>query len=300
MRLIFRASVVAALAVLLASCNTEEVQLGYYAIEHREACMDGYTVDCVTLRVEYNVLAFRSAIDAARAERSTTFKKLEQGDFEAGIRALAHGIELNEDDRPNFLSRWFFGEHRPLMAPKLEEVLVSIEDIQYIFFNAVVTKREREGKDVENARAILEGTEDQFTAPIPAPPAGATAVAETAATAAAEASAAADAAEAAATTMEAQRPTLAPSFDCAEAASPVEHMICTSDRLADLDNRVADTYRQLTRDFGVVPKLIASQRTWISQRDACANAKCVEAAYDDRLTVLANVRVYGSGDVDGL
>ena len=97
-----------------------------------------------------------------------------------------------------------------------------------------------------------------------------------------------------------QLPTLSPSFDCAVAASPVEHMICTSDRLADLDNRMARQYGRMTRDFGVIPKLVASQRGWISQRNACVDAKCVEKAYDDRLGVLANVRVYGSGDVDGL
>ena len=128
-----------------------------------------------------------------------------------------------------------------------------------------------------------------------------TAAADAAAAAAPDAwAAAADAAESAAATAEAQRPTLAPSFDCTAAASPVEHMICKSDGLADLDNRMASKYKEMTRDFGVVPKLIASQREWISQRNACADAKCVEGAYDDRLTVLANVRVYGSGDVEGL
>jgi uncharacterized protein len=76
-------------------------------------------------------------------------------------------------------------------------------------------------------------------------------------------------------------------------------MICASDRLADLDNRVANQYAQMTRDWGVVPKLIASQRDWISQRNACDDEECVERAYDDRLGVLANVRVYGS-HVEGL
>lgn len=97
-----------------------------------------------------------------------------------------------------------------------------------------------------------------------------------------------------------QRPTLSPSFDCAVAGSPVEHMICTSDRLADLDNRMARQYGRMTRDFGVIPKLVASQRDWISQRNACVDAKCVEEAYDDRLGVLANVRMYRSGDIEGL
>ena len=97
-----------------------------------------------------------------------------------------------------------------------------------------------------------------------------------------------------------KRQTSSPSFDCSVATLPVEHMICNSDRLADLDNRVASQYRQMTSDYGVVPKLVASQRDWISQRNACADEKCVEKAYDDRIGVLANVRVYGSGDVDGL
>lgn len=96
------------------------------------------------------------------------------------------------------------------------------------------------------------------------------------------------------------RSTVAPSFDCNAAVSRVEQMICASDRLADLDNRVANQYAQMTRDWGVVPKLIASQRDWISQRNACNDEKCVERAYNDRLGVLANVRVYGSGDVEGL
>lgn len=123
--------------------------------------------------------------------------------------------------------------------------------------------------------------------------------AEAAASSAAAAAAVA-AGSAAPAAPEPQRSTTSPSFDCTVAASPVEHMICTSDRLADLDNRMASQYMQMTRNFGVVPKLIASQRDWISQRNACTDAKCVEEAYYDRLGVLANVRVYGSGDVEGL
>jgi uncharacterized protein YecT (DUF1311 family) len=97
-----------------------------------------------------------------------------------------------------------------------------------------------------------------------------------------------------------QQPTIPPSFDCTGAVARVEQMICSNDRLSDLDNRMAVAYAESRRKFGEVPELIASQREWVAQRNACTDAMCVENAYDTRLTKLANVRVYGNGKVEGL
>ena len=81
--------------------------------------------------------------------------------------------------------------------------------------------------------------------------------------------------------------TQAASFDCAKAATTVEHLICRHDVLSALDDALAATYRQasaLAQPGASEPK--ASQRLWLKRRNACNDADCVAAAYQSRIAEL--------------
>lgn len=83
----------------------------------------------------------------------------------------------------------------------------------------------------------------------------------------------------------------APSFDCAQASSSAEELICEDAALAALDVRLAERYQQTldviaALDAGSAEALQttrAMQRGWIKGRDDCWKAEdlraCVEAAY---------------------
>lgn len=82
-----------------------------------------------------------------------------------------------------------------------------------------------------------------------------------------------------------------PSFDCAEAESAAETLVCEDADLAALDRLVADRYAAALSVAGgldagaqqAVDELRAYQRGWIKGRDDCWKASdlraCVEAAY---------------------
>lgn len=79
-----------------------------------------------------------------------------------------------------------------------------------------------------------------------------------------------------------------PSFDCGEAGSTAEEMICADAGLAALDRRVAGRYAaalEVAKGVGgaAADELRAYQRGWIKGRDECWKAEdqraCVEGEY---------------------
>ena len=83
-----------------------------------------------------------------------------------------------------------------------------------------------------------------------------------------------------------------PSFDCAKADGRVEEMICRDDRLATLDQQLAEVYKTALEK---APKdelktLKAFQRGWVKGRNDCWKAqnvnKCVHFSYESRITEL--------------
>ncbi len=78
-----------------------------------------------------------------------------------------------------------------------------------------------------------------------------------------------------------------PSFDCGNASSAVEQMICADPDLARLDKQTAEAFgvvRARSMDPGQVT---ASQGRWRrTVRDICADAACIEQAYQARLAEL--------------
>jgi len=82
-----------------------------------------------------------------------------------------------------------------------------------------------------------------------------------------------------------------PSFDCAKAESGAEKLVCSDDALAEIDLRLAETFKAAVAvlegvDAGgdaALAELRATQRGWIKGRDECWKAAderaCVEDAY---------------------
>lgn len=82
----------------------------------------------------------------------------------------------------------------------------------------------------------------------------------------------------------------AASFDCDNASTKVELIVCADTALSDLDEQLASIYRQalgLAQAGTSEPK--ASQRAWLKRRNACADASCVTAAYRERIAELEDV-----------
>lgn len=114
------------------------------------------------------------------------------------------------------------------------------------------------------------------------------------------------------------QPAHPPSFDCMEASSTVQDVVCATDALSQLDSSMTEIYRQKLRTadaFGREP-LVASQRKWLLGRvPACrvpqermttdraepALAECLTRSYRDRIVALNAwsypVRRAGDGSV---
>ncbi len=83
---------------------------------------------------------------------------------------------------------------------------------------------------------------------------------------------------------------IAPSFDCARAATQVERMICGSPALSKADLAMADFYRRNIAAAGSQADGIrAGQRMFIAQRNHCGSEECVAEAYRARYEELAQL-----------
>ena len=78
----------------------------------------------------------------------------------------------------------------------------------------------------------------------------------------------------------------AASFDCARASSPAEKLICSDVEASRLDEELAAVYWKALSDAADPAALRREQRQWLKARDACTVAKCLHAAYGDRIAAL--------------
>ena len=76
----------------------------------------------------------------------------------------------------------------------------------------------------------------------------------------------------------------AASFDCTKARSQVEHLVCDTPALSQLDETLATTYRAaLSND----PASRQRQLTWLREtRDRCNDAPCLAAAYQTQIQAM--------------
>lgn len=71
----------------------------------------------------------------------------------------------------------------------------------------------------------------------------------------------------------------AASFDCANAQSRVEHLICADADLSKLDEEMATAYATALRDKKQSGETRVAQRLWVKKRNGCVDRDCLEMAY---------------------
>jgi uncharacterized protein YecT (DUF1311 family) len=76
-------------------------------------------------------------------------------------------------------------------------------------------------------------------------------------------------------------------FDCAKAVTPVEKMICSDDRLSELDGSMGLLYKKVMEKSPAPDDEKERQRTWIQEwRNSCKNSSCLKKAYTQRISEL--------------
>ena len=80
----------------------------------------------------------------------------------------------------------------------------------------------------------------------------------------------------------------AASFDCEKPLSKTEALICSDEKISDLDVYLANMYKTVLRIAKNKDQEKLEQKRWIaSVRDACqTSATCLSKAYDDRIAAL--------------
>lgn len=78
-------------------------------------------------------------------------------------------------------------------------------------------------------------------------------------------------------------------IDCSRASSNADLLVCSNDRLAVADERMALAFRDAMRRGVDRNKLITTQRDWKANvRDRCNDVACLMRAYEDRAAELDN------------
>lgn len=75
----------------------------------------------------------------------------------------------------------------------------------------------------------------------------------------------------------------AASFDCSQATSNSEKMICSDRFLSSLDESLSKTYNTLLSEY---PELKQSQRLWLKHRNICQSRDCLITAHRTRISEL--------------
>jgi uncharacterized protein YecT (DUF1311 family) len=85
----------------------------------------------------------------------------------------------------------------------------------------------------------------------------------------------------------ASRPSKSPSFNCQNASTRIEKMICSSDELAELDVQLSVAYKNAQLVNSDKELLKKQQDNWRkNNRDACSTEPCVKSAYRSRTAEL--------------
>ncbi len=76
------------------------------------------------------------------------------------------------------------------------------------------------------------------------------------------------------------------SFDCANAASYVEKVVCSDAELSKLDDALGAAYRAASANADAGTQLTRDQRRWLGIRNACRDRACIKSAYGARIVDL--------------
>ncbi len=79
----------------------------------------------------------------------------------------------------------------------------------------------------------------------------------------------------------------AASFDCSKAATPIEHMICDTAEISDLDSELAEALKGAISSSADATTLRAEQRAWMrGTRNVCSTPACLVDSYSTRIEAL--------------
>jgi serine/threonine protein kinase len=81
-------------------------------------------------------------------------------------------------------------------------------------------------------------------------------------------------------------PAIRASFDCTTPGNTAEQIVCSDGQLAALDVKMAQMYQQGLRSVSDPNAFRGEQQVWLSQRDGCADKRCLAASYDERIKEL--------------
>ena len=88
-----------------------------------------------------------------------------------------------------------------------------------------------------------------------------------------------------------KHPDADPSFDCENAVTTIEKMICSDPAIAEADRVLDRVWATLEREGVITEELRREQRQWINRRDACLIDNdprgCVRRVMLDRITELS-------------
>jgi uncharacterized protein len=80
----------------------------------------------------------------------------------------------------------------------------------------------------------------------------------------------------------------AASFDCAKASTKVEKIICDNPEISMLDDELSASYKTALQDDKQADSIKHAQKQWMKERNGCADADCVQRAYEARLQGIAS------------
>lgn len=84
----------------------------------------------------------------------------------------------------------------------------------------------------------------------------------------------------------------AASFDCSKASSITEKTICNNPTISELDNKLAEAYKNAKSKTSDESKLKSEQLAWIKESRTCGgDSNCLEKSYKDRIAALGGTSV---------
>jgi len=278
-------------------------------MEFRSECFGaGATTKCVAMRVKYNVAATQLMLD--RLEDA--YAQIPEPDpqaYAAARQALQRVIDRNEQDRPGWWRRILMNNIEVTYGLAAGQFLVTPNELSELA--AVAAENEKRRRDVAaadghpkeaGAPELSDADPDAEVPPTAATtdgfdlgpesaatsdPQSETAAVERIAVQAGPADESGYAGMMARMAREAEEAAARPSFDCARASHPAEHLLCTHPNLAAMDVRMARAYADAPACGGDRTALRTDQRQWLQhRRNQCSDAACLEDAYQARIAQL--------------
>ncbi len=77
------------------------------------------------------------------------------------------------------------------------------------------------------------------------------------------------------------------SFDCKQAKTTVEQLICRNDDLSALDDTLAESFQQEVAAAASPNTLRAAQKAWLATRNRCTDTLCLQPQYEQRIAALS-------------